>query len=90
MDDTQQQYVVVPPERLAADVYQRVLEEYVNREGTDYGFTELSLEAKCSRLKSQVETGEALILFDFETSSCTLLSADEYARLLPKEDGTDG
>lgn len=81
MEEDSSSYVQVPPERLAADIYQQVLEEFINREGTDYGALEMSLTEKVENLKGQVDSGEVVILFDFESSSCTLMARDE-ARLL--------
>ena len=43
------EYVEVPPERLAAEVLQALFEEYVSRDGTDYGETELALQDKVAR-----------------------------------------
>jgi uncharacterized protein YheU (UPF0270 family) len=74
MEENSPPYVQVPPDRLPAEVYQLVLEEFINREGTDYGAMEMSLTAKLLNLRKQVDRGEVVILFDFESSSCTLMA----------------
>jgi uncharacterized protein YheU (UPF0270 family) len=69
-------YIEIPPEQLSADVLQSVIEEFITREGTDYGMVELSLEQKVSKVKRQLESGKAVIAFDVGTESCTLLLKD--------------
>ncbi len=81
MEDQATSYVEIPPGQLPPETYRRVLEEYINREGTDYGEQELSLEAKCDNLARQVDSGEVVILFDFTTSSCSLVTREEAQRL---------
>ena len=66
-------YIEIPPEQLSAEVLQALIEEFITREGTDYGVAELSLEQKVSRVKHQLDSGKAVIAFDVATESCTLL-----------------
>lgn len=69
-------YIEIPPEQLSVDVLQAVIEEFITREGTDYGAAELSLEQKVSRVKRQLDSGKVVIAFDVATESCTLLLKD--------------
>lgn len=70
--------MIIPPESLSEEALQGVLEEFISRDGTDYGELELSLEAKIARLKPQVVRGEVLIVFD-ETLECvTLMTREEW------------
>lgn len=70
--------MIIPPESLSEEALQGVLEEFISRDGTDYGELELSLEAKVARLKPQVVRGEVLIVFD-ETLECvTLMTREEW------------
>jgi len=50
-----------------------VIESFVLREGTDYGAREYSLEQKVAHVRSQLERGQARILFDPETNTVTLV-----------------
>ena len=68
----------IPPERLPDDTLQALLEEYINREGTDYGFDERSLDSKVAQLKRQIKDGKVVICFDAESESCTLLTRREF------------
>ena len=73
--------VVIPYTKLAPDIRQAVIEEFVTREGTDYGLHEHSLAEKHAAVVKQLERGEVVIIFDPETESVTLVPFDE----LPSE-----
>ena len=56
--------IKIPFEELSSEALQGLLEEYVSREGTDYGHTSYSLAQKVAAVKRQLETGKAVIVFD--------------------------
>jgi uncharacterized protein YheU (UPF0270 family) len=64
--------VEVPINALQPDTVQKIIEEFILREGTDYGAGEWSLAEKVSQVRRQLEQGRARILYDEETESCTL------------------
>lgn len=69
--------VEIPHERLSAATLEQVIESFVNREGTDYGLRERSLEQKVRDVVQQLENGEAVIVFDPEDESLNIVpSAD--------------
>ncbi len=70
--------MIIPPESLSEDALQGVLEEFISRDGTDYGESELSLEAKVARLKPQVMRSEVLIVFDDTLECVTLMTREEW------------
>jgi hypothetical protein len=65
--------VEVPASALPAEVLRAVLEEYVTREGTDYGDVAFDLEAKVGHVRAQLKRGEARIMWDPATESVTLV-----------------
>jgi uncharacterized protein len=56
--------VNIPLSELSADALNAIIEEFVSREGTDYGEGNFELEAKCAAVRRQLERGEAEICFD--------------------------
>lgn len=75
-------FVVIPPEQLSSDALQGVIEEFITREGTDYGVVEIELEEKVRQVRVQLKNGAALIVFDSITEACMIISREEYqARL---------
>ena len=67
----------IPYKDLSEDALNGVLDDYVLREGTDYGdFAEgaasLSLEAKRAAVLGLLESGKAQLWFDPQTETTTL------------------
>lgn len=56
--------LAIPPSALRPETLRAVVEEYVTREGTDYGPLEYSLEQKVQHVLRQLERGEAQLTFD--------------------------
>jgi len=69
--------VRVPYDQLSPETLDAVIEEFVTREGTDYGKTDVPFERKIESVRRQIETGEALIVFDESMQSCNILSRDD-------------
>jgi len=65
--------VEIPLEELSPAALRGVVEAFVNREGTDYGAVERSLEEKVADVMRQLKRGEARIVFDPESESVTLV-----------------
>lgn len=72
--------IEIPSERLSRDVLGAVIEEYILREGTDYGVQEASLESKIKQVHRQIIQGDVLISFDPVTENCTLLTRNQFNR----------
>lgn len=69
MDD----YIEISPEQLSEEILQAVIEEFITREGTDYGLQDYSLEQKVLQVKRQLNSGRVVIAYDPVLESCTLL-----------------
>ena len=76
--------VEVPLKRVAADVLRRVAEEFVIRDGTDYGAAEKSLEEKLADVCRQLECGEAAIVYDAESQTINIVPKDARGIVQPK------
>ncbi|MBC7532507.1 MAG: YheU family protein [Oligoflexus sp.] len=63
----------IPIESLAAETLKRVVEEFVTREGTDYGLSTSDLQTKVEQVLRQLKKGEALLCFDTESESCQIV-----------------
>ena len=68
--------VEVPLTALAEDALQSLLEEFVTRDGTDYGARELSLAEKVARLRERLQRGEARIVFDPESETVNIVASE--------------
>lgn len=63
----------IPWNQLSSNALSGLIEEYATREGTEYGRTEISLPSKVEQIRKQLETGEAIILFDPDTQTCNIV-----------------
>ena len=57
---------------LAVETLTAIIEEFISREGTDYGVHETSLEKKVQQVMNQLQRGEIVVTFDQESQSCDL------------------
>ncbi|WP_038892626.1 YheU family protein [Vibrio campbellii] len=55
--------MIIPWQNIAPETLENLIREFVLREGTDYGSVEVSLQSKIDQVKSQLEKGEAVIVF---------------------------
>lgn len=66
--------LIIPVERLSAAAVQGLMEEFITREGTDYGAEEVSLADKVAQVRDQLARGEVVIVFDAVLESVSIKS----------------
>jgi uncharacterized protein len=71
----EERFVPIDPRDLSPDALRGVVEEFVTREGTDYGFLEKSLEDKVRDVERQLASGEARIVYDLEDARVHIVPA---------------
>ncbi|MEW6269029.1 MAG: YheU family protein [Thermodesulfobacteriota bacterium] len=79
--------VEVPAERLSAAALRGLVQEFVTRDGTDYGAREAALERKIDDVLRQIERGEVRVVFDPATRSANLIRAADLQRALAARRG---
>ena len=72
-DRTDEDGVEVPHTHLTPEALRGLAEEFVTREGTDYGPVERTLADKVAALLHQIERGEARILYDSKCQSINIV-----------------
>jgi uncharacterized protein YheU (UPF0270 family) len=76
----------IPFDQLSLEALHGVVEEFVTRDGTDYGEVETPLEIKMNQVLNQLKSGKAVIVFDSDSETCTILkSNDPLLKLLDKD-----
>lgn len=73
-------HVEIPHRDLSDEALRGVVESFVLREGTDYGPRDYSLEEKIAAVTRQLERGEAVIVFDPETETVSIVTASPPSR----------
>ena len=67
--------VQIPHTSLSASTLQALIEEFVTRDGTDYGDVEVPLERRVEAVVAALRNKTAVIVYDEDSESCTILSA---------------
>ena len=64
---------LVPIDQLSREALHSLVEEFVTRDGTDYGAVEWSVDDKIEHVMRQLDAGEARIVFDPETQTANVM-----------------
>lgn len=70
-------FVEVPWQKLSPEALLGLIEEYITRDGTDYGARELSLEEKADEAMLRIKNNSILIVYDEASEACQLITADD-------------
>jgi uncharacterized protein len=68
---------IIPINKLSPEALRGVIEEFISRSGTDYGEIESPWEAKFRQVKSRLETGAAILVYDDEAETANIFLADD-------------
>ncbi len=68
--------MIIPWESLSDDALRGVIEEFVTREGTEYGDHEVPLREKIAEVLKQLKCGSVVIVFDPELESVSIVTID--------------
>lgn len=74
------EHIEIPFHLLTDDALKGLIEEFVSREGTDYGQGVYSMEQKAASVRKQLETGKAVIVYDPVTEGCNIVLKEELGR----------
>ncbi len=69
--------MIVPWQELEPDTLDNLIQEFVSRDGTDYGEQEYSLADKVSQVRRALAKGEAVLIFSEHTGLCNIVPADQ-------------
>lgn len=70
--------MIIPYEKLAIDVLDAIIQEFVLREGTEYGFEDISLEEKIDDIKQQLKVGNAVVVFSELHQTVNIMPAEHF------------
>ena len=70
----------IPHRELSEEALRGVIESFVLREGTDYGRRDYSIEEKVAAVMRQLDRGEAVIVFDPDTGTVSIVVASPSSR----------
>ena len=78
-DETRGRGTELSADELSPEALRGLVEEFVTRDGTDYGVVERSVEEKIAGVMAQLEAGEVRIVFDPETETANIVTVRDLA-----------
>jgi uncharacterized protein len=72
--------MIIPYQNLSPEALHGVIEEFVTRDGTDYGLVEATLEQKIKDVWRQVKKGDVLIVYDEATQTTNIMRKEDLAK----------
>jgi uncharacterized protein YheU (UPF0270 family) len=79
-------YVEVPHSALSPAALEGLIEEFITREGTEYGHQEHALPDMRAGVRKQIERGLVAIVFDPDSETTTLINRSDLERLSAQRD----
>ncbi|MDX1803624.1 MAG: YheU family protein [Alcanivorax sp.] len=73
--------MIVPWQELDAQTLTNLLEEFVTRDGTDYGNQEISTVNKVDQVRAQLRDARAQLVFDGATETVTVMTREQLREL---------
>jgi uncharacterized protein YheU (UPF0270 family) len=70
--------MIIPLAQLSAETLLAIIEDFILREGTEYGAEDISKEAKITQVKKQLELGTALLVYSELHESVNILPSDQF------------
>lgn len=66
--------MIIPSDEIEPSVLKAIIEQYVLREGTEYGSRDYSLEEKVARVEAQIKKGDVIIMWSETHETVNLVS----------------
>ena len=71
-------FMIIPLEQLSTDTLTAIMEDFILREGTEYGAEDVTKEAKIAQVKKQLEQGHAVLVYSELHESINILPSDQF------------
>ena len=68
------------PDQLSPEALRSLIEEFVTRDGTDYGTVEQSVDEKIAQVSAQLASGEARLVFDPTAQTTNIVAARDLSK----------
>ena len=74
--------VEIPLDLLSAEALAGIINDFIGREGTDYGLHELTHDKKVEQIRRQIAKGDIRIIFEATSESVTLITQKDWLRYI--------
>lgn len=65
--------IEIPPERLAPETLRNLIQEFVSRDGADWGEAGGALEEKVAQVMAQLRNRKVMVVFDLVSQSANIV-----------------
>ncbi len=72
------QLIEIPWQSIPPETLTRLIEEFVTRDGTDYGEYEVEISRKVEQVKSGLKSKRMLIVFNEDEEQTTIVDAEQW------------
>ncbi|MEK2644325.1 YheU family protein [Bdellovibrio sp. BCCA] len=83
--ENQQPPIEVSASDISPEALHGIIENFILREGTDYGREEAAFETKFKQIKKQLDNGDVKIVFDPNTETVGIVTKTEWQRMQKKK-----
>ncbi len=70
--------MIIPLEQLSNDILTAIIDDFILREGTEYGAEDVSKQAKVEQVKRQLEQGTAVLVYSELHESVNILPSEQF------------
>ncbi len=70
--------MIIPLEQVNTDTLNAIIEDFILREGTEYGSIEVSKEDKIAQVKQQLEKGSAVLVYSELHESVNIMPSEQF------------
>ena len=73
--------MIVPWQEIPPETLDNLIEEFVTRDGTDYGEQEIRTDTKVAQVREQLRRGQASVVFDDVTETISIFPREQLDEL---------
>ena len=70
--------MIISLEQLSNDALMAIIEDFILREGTEYGTEDVSKAAKITQVKNQLEQGSAVLVYSELHESVNIMPSEQF------------
>lgn len=77
--------MLIPYQDISSDALDNLIDEFVLREGTEYGESDFSLEEKSKSVLLQIKSGDVVIIYSELNENVSLITQSQFNELSTSE-----
>ncbi len=70
--------MIIPLDQISQETLSAIIEDFILREGTEYGAIAISKEAKIAQVKQQLDQGSAVLVYSELYETVNILPSEQF------------